>query len=825
MTVEPTKPTKETKKGYFYNYEGSDEVLLSNLELKKKKPLNVSLNNTSGSSNNFTSSLNYNEIISVSGGKYSMSLQGTNSNKTVKLGNTSGNSVTISNIGKNKITAGDGGNTFQTSNAYSNNTITAGKGSDTYTLKAGITKITDKDGNNTYSISGGLNNITDKSSVGSTFNIYHRLSDDGGTTTIKAGAGKDFLNIYNNSNPRNPQIITADLGKGDDEVMVGYDTDPQSYNKNVSTLNLKTGKGEDTVDISGGKKNTINTGDDKDTITVNYTGNDLGHPMQNIIKAGKGNDVITIQDGINTIYGEGGNDTINVTAKGINTIYGGGDNINVVTDFSSVENTIYAYSDKININNGENTIYAKKGKNTITLTGGTNTIYASGSDTINSNGTSGNNTIYVKSDTINLTAGVNNVYIQKGGSTINILSNDLMTDNDNNYIYLQKGNNTVNIDGGTSDNYTYVKTEITTGKNIFNLDGYTALDGYGEPDYKTTQTLNIKGYAYADIDLGSGADIIKDSSFADVPNQWKINTGKGNDRFYISNGKNKQLNGQDGDDYFEITSGTAHQVDGGDGKDTFIINGGKQHIVYCRNGNDTVTVNGGDESTVTAGDGNDTITINGGSKNNIYGSNGNDIINIKGGSEHTIDGGYDNDTYNIFNGSSTNKTIKIDDSEGENSYKIKKGYSGKLSINDTSNSSNIIFEDKNLKLSSLSNVDSEGGVFTDSQMLSIWNNYNFNQNSFSNDGISLIYDLESYISDDLTGENSVTFKNAEDIGSYTIGGKKYTLNLDQLKSDLVTWGEENNASWDVEEIMNGNDESAKSSLVAVFVKDTQGCFI
>ena len=37
MTVIPTKPTKETEKGYFYDYEGDDDVSLSNLNLTKKK--------------------------------------------------------------------------------------------------------------------------------------------------------------------------------------------------------------------------------------------------------------------------------------------------------------------------------------------------------------------------------------------------------------------------------------------------------------------------------------------------------------------------------------------------------------------------------------------------------------------------------------------------------------------------------------------------------------------------------------------------------------------------------------------------------------------
>ncbi len=836
MTVKPTEPTKETKKAYFYEYKGDEDVDLSSLELKKKKPLNVTLNNTSGSSKNFSSS-DYSEIITIEAGAYSMTLSGTNSDKTVKLGDTSGNIVHFSNIGKNKLIAGAGGNEYYSDSAYSNNTITAGKAKDTYNLKSGTTKITDNGGDNKYNIYGGINTITDKGLDGSTFNIYHRLSNDGGITTIKAGGGKDFLNVYNDNNPRNPQIITADLGKGDDEVLVGYDTDPQSDNKNVSTLNLKTGKGEDKVEIYAGKKNYIETGDDKDTITVYYTGNDLEHPMQNIIKAGKGDDIITINDGINTIYGEGGTDEINIIAKGINTIYGGGDKINVVTNFSSVENTIYAYSDKININNGENTIYTKKGKNSITLTGGTNTIYASGSDIINSNGASGNNTIYVKSDTINLTAGANNVYAQKGGSTINILSNDIMTDNDNNYIYLQKGNNTVNLHGGESANYTYVKTEITAGKNTFNLYDYTALDGYGDANYKTAQTLIIQDYAYADIDLGSGADVIRDSSLVTVPDQWEVNGGKGNDKFYISNGKNKHYNGQDGNDYFELTNGTSYTVDGGNGKDTFIVTGGEECIIYGREGNDVVTINSGEKHAFHGGDGIDTITINDGVKITVNGANGNDIINIKGGSEHIIDGGYDDDVYNISKGSSTNLSTNIADADGKNKYNIKKGYAGKVIINDTSNSSNVIFEDKSLKLSSSQNVNTDHSISTNSKILSIWGNYLFStitegisqeDGHFGSDGISLVYDLASEISDTdkAINGNYIGIKTPENKTNYVINGKKYALDLDQLKYDLDQWNIANGGNnFTTKSVLENGDDAQIKSLLAVFTQDTAECFV
>ena len=72
--------------------------------------------------------------------------------------NIAGNFVNVSNI-ENKITAGNGGNTFQSSNSYSNTTITAGIGEDTYYLNEGRTKITDKGGNNNAIYGGEGNDI------------------------------------------------------------------------------------------------------------------------------------------------------------------------------------------------------------------------------------------------------------------------------------------------------------------------------------------------------------------------------------------------------------------------------------------------------------------------------------------------------------------------------------------------------------------------------------------------------------------------------------------------------------------------------------------
>ncbi|MBQ9245020.1 hypothetical protein IJ182_01990 [bacterium] len=747
----------KTKKGYSFSTEESENqnISLANFLPEKKKQLTVNLKNF-GDSNTYTSS-NLSEIINVYNGAYNMTLYGTNANKTVKLGNTSGNSINISNIGKNKITSGDNGNTFQTSNPYSNNTITAGTGVDTYYLKEGNTKITDKGGVNYYSIDGGLNNIVEKGNDGSKFNIYYTASSQG-ATTIKAGNGMDNLKIYNDYNPKNELIVTADLGKGDDNVLVDYKTGSEDK-KDASVVNIKTGIGSDIVNIKaglknvidtgkdsdevhiyGGKNNYISTGDGKDEITIHATNTYYPHST---IKAGNGDDTIYVYAGETIIYGEGGKDTIEINNNGSTTVYGGNDTI-TVESFGSGSTDIYASADTINLVNGFNSIYTKKGGNTINVKS-----YTAGNAAINT-------------------------------------------------IYLQKGNNTVNFDGDNNTKKANAIIHITSGKNTINAKGYSFVDvntndkNDNTVNLKTAQTLNISGNSVVNsIELGKGNDIITNSSNADEGFSGCYSghgtyAGKGNDKFYISNGKNKFFHGQEGNDYFEITSGNAHKIRGGYGDDTIIINGG-------------------DDLDIEANGGNDKITINGGSNNKISGASGNDIYNIL----------------------KSNRT-EISDDEGKNTYNIKKGYSGLITIKDSLNSSKVVFEDKSLKLSGENNVNNDNSITTDEKTLSIYCNYIFYQDKGFGDSkqISLVYDLQSDVSDGYVNGNKITLNHGDDMGSYTIGGKKYTLNIEQLKSDLTAWNTSHGGdNWDVESILSGNDAEAKSSLVAIFVKDTQSCFV
>ncbi len=833
----PTEPTKETKKAYFVDNVGYEkvDVNLTALNLTKKKPLIVTLNNTDNSSHYFNSSYNYSETITVTNGYYNMSLYGVNSNKTVKLGDASYNTVTTRNIGKNTITAGNGKNTFITRSVYADSTITAGTekdtywlhegktqitdkgGDDKYTISGGMNTITDKGGANNYTIRGGINKITDKGSEGSTFtfNIVGESDggSEGGVTTIKSGDGIDRLFINNDFAPDTGEIlINADLGKGDDVVYVDYKED-SLYNTDSSVLNLKTGKGEDQVDISAGIKNTINTGDGSDKVRIRggknnivNTGNDADEIMvfdtagdtTSIIKAGKGDDEIDTNGGINTIYGESGTDKITLWS-GTNTVYGGNDEITTKNDSS---NTIYASADNINLIGGTNTIYVKKGKNeiyasggtneihlakgknTIVLTDGNNTVYGSGKETIKASGTAGTNTIYTYGDTVNLYSGTNEIHTLKGNSTINVLSSETFANNDNNDIYLDKGNNTVNLSGGQESSYTDVKIRISSGKNTINLDEYTTLE-LSSNTLRTTQKINIKGHAYAQLDLSDVADIIKDSSDATVLSGWEMRSGGGNDKYYVSNGSKKTMRGGNGNDYFEITSGSQYNVYGNNDKDTFTVTGGNSHKIY-------------------GGDGSDTFNIKGGNLIQFYGQDGDDIYNLNMKSGLAI----------------------IDDNAGKNTVNVAKGFKGTASVEKSGTAELNLKFDKSYKLTSGSNVKN-GVIKTNDSNITLYRNFSKTGDFVENWGMQLITNVKDEISDKTIDDRFI------DIGyddsaptNINVGGKNYTLNLDQLKSDLTAWFNADTKGYtDSKAVFTGGDANDINSLLAVYTKDTASCFV
>ena len=376
--------------------------------------------------------------------------------------------------------------------------------------------------------------------------------------------------------------------------------------------------------------------------------------------------------------------------------------------------------------------------------------------------------------------------------------------------------------------------------------------------------------------MGKGADVIRDESEANVPNGWEIKAGKGNDKFYISNGSNKQLHGQDGNDYFELTNGECYDVKGGLGNDTFVVSGGTTHYIECNGGNDVVTTTDGDQNIIYGNDGNDTFTVTGGNKNKFYGGEGRDTFNTFNGKSNEFYGGDENDTFTI-NGSKLNKfygnngddvfnvngsqmvsifgendisdysesdygndtynintksetdIVSISDYTGKNTINISNGFKGYVSAGTytVGDAEYKLKFDKSYKLTSSANVNNDGTIKTNDSNITIYRNFEKENGNFDSQMARFIINTQNELSND---EGTIDIiDRAIDVEysaltSVNVGGKNYTLNLDNLKQELVAWFSTRDYA-DSNAVFTGGDANDIQSLMAVYTNDTASCFV
>ena len=294
------------------------------------------------------------------------------------------------------------------------------------------------------------------------------------------------------------------------------------------------------------------------------------------------------------------------------------------------------------------------------------------------------------------------------------------------------------------------------------------------------------------MNLGDGADIIKDSSDAEVVSGWEMRGAGGNDKYYVSNGSKKTMKGGNGNDYFEIISGSQYQVYGNNDNDTFTITGGNSHKIY-------------------GGDGSDTFNIKGGKFIYIYGDwntgeNGDDIYNLKTKTEGDI--------------------VIVSDTAGNNKINVSKNYKCYSDFSGSNDAKFSLNFDKSYKLTSGGNVKNNTVKTNDSNITMYMNFKNDGNKDFDPTwGYEFIVNAQNEISDnDLLDRVINISKNS--LTSVNVGGTNYTLDLNQLKYDLDTWfSDASHSSYaDSEAVFYGSNEADKQSLMAVYTKDTAECF-
>jgi len=533
--------------------------------------------------------------------------------------------IIVDNTKANSVYSGVGGDGVKFLNNVEVKNTHTGTGVDTVNVEAGAevknSDISTGEGGDVVNIKGKLGNSTriDTEDGDDTVNFAGETS---GYAAISTGRGKDTFNIESGATFN--KFLGVDTGEDDDTVNI-------KNGANLSWGSIKTGAGNDTVNIDGNMIgnpnhfNEISTGSGDDTININ------GHVSgESRIKAGEGN---------NTVYVRG-------TVDGKARIEAGDvDNEDKHSELHIESGATLSGRSSVSMGGGNDTIYIKQGS----IVNGGATISAG----------NGNDTAYIDEnlDTANINMG-------NGEDTINFKKGITIKGG---VINFGDGNDKVDIDGITFTN----SAELLSGL-------VDRPHWYGDDD--DNDIINITNSTFkqnSKIDAKIGGDTINIGAGAIIDNS-KVIAGYGSDTININAGS-KVINGskiysgrdnKDGDrndlDTININGGeiTNSEIHTSHSKTTTNINDGTltNAKILGSYGKDEININGGvikENSVISGGDGDDKININGGNFTETKISTGNgkymgdgDVINIAGGtfSKTTVELQGTKNTVNINSG-------------------------------------------------------------------------------------------------------------------------------------------------------------------------------
>ncbi|BDI19440.1 hemolysin D [Nostoc cf. commune SO-36] len=575
----------------------------------------------------------------------------------------------------------------------------------------GQTSITDSfdvfNGNSSQSTIFNKNTVTFLNDLSNNVNGFDNSDDvingQGGDDVINGLSGNDILRGGAGND-------TLNGGAGDDSLTGGNGND------------ILTGGGGKDMLRGGAGNNTLNGGADNDTLNVDSLIGD------NLLSGGDGNDSLFALGyqyyqsygsqeeegdlrylGNNTLNGDAGNDTLNVTGSFGDNLLSGGDG----NDSLSVSGYQQGSSDPYS---GTSVFDSRSfGNNTLNGGGGDDTLDASGSfgdnllsggdgnDSLSVSGLDyrGSDTGYLSSSSGNntLNGGAGNDTLDASGSLgDNVLSGG--DGNDTFYLGLSDGYSnlpsdlvTQTVDGGKGEDVLSVYFNYDfTGAITTTFDAATSIGSItgdkSRVNYKNIERLNISGTGYDDNIVGSD----------------------GNDTLSTGNAGNDTVDGGKGDDVLSVgfsysgtggitttfdattkitsikagteqvsyknieqlnISGTRYDdnIVGSDGNDTLFPGIGGKDTVDGGKGDDVLSVGFGDSATggitttfdaitsitlITAGKSRfnykniERLNISGtGYDDNIVGGDGDDTLSTNNGGKDTVDGGKGDDVLSV----------------------------------------------------------------------------------------------------------------------------------------------------------------------------------
>ena len=597
-----------------------------------------------------------------------------------------------------KIQGGNNADTFKL-NSGSFASIIGNGGNDTFNLTSGsVTSVSGGTGSDNFKLQGA--SVTTISGGNNNSN-----NDDNDTIT-----GNNLATIWNITGTDAGTVGTTSFDTIE-TLNSGNAVDTFNLNAGGSIDNINAGSGNDSITLNGGTVDSLDGGDDTDTITgdaANRTWNVTGNKQGNItngvdqfsnvenLTGGAGVDTFNLENGstIVTVNGGDGDDLFNLkNGSTVTNIDGGGGTKNEIFGSNTARNWI--------VNGTNSGTVAKSGagvstnfNNIQTLTGGnqkdlfqldTNGVI----DTLKGGGGDEDTIVGPNQDNLWLISGADEGTVNDKNqfSEIEVLDGNNGVDT----FKFEDGATFGNIINGNGNKVDILDYSLYTSDPNVNLadlgaNGIERVDGPSG----ITATLtgaNLKNNWNIDS-LNSGAVINSITQTTAVDGEIKFNNfsnivgGNVADTFNLNGGSIKNINGSGGDD----------AIVGNDTARIWNITGNKL-------GNVDSTNNFQDIEILTGGNVADTFNLKGGSINNINGSGGDDAIvsddtariwNVTGNKSGNVDntnifqeietltGGNEKDTFNLKGGSINN----INSSGGDDSINLNGGNANKIDAGD-----------------------------------------------------------------------------------------------------------------------------------------------
>ena len=152
-----------------------------------------------------------------------------------------------------------------------------------------------------------------------------------------------------------------------------------------------------------------------------------------------------------------------------------------------------------------------------------------------------------------------------------------------------------------------------------------------------------------------------------------------------------------------------------------------------------------------------------------------------------------------------------------------KNYKGIIAANDFNGANDTLSFDKSYKLTTSDNVK-DGVIATTDSNVTVYLNYTKSTGAFNTVDIQFVTNLKDELQNNKIDQRFVGVDST--IEKFSFGGKNYTLNLDNLKQDLVAWFNADTKGYtDSNAVFTGGDANDIQSLMAVYTKDTANCFV